>query len=246
MSKRPKPLEVSFASAADRWDALNQQIIACTACDRLIAHCQSIAATKRAAYRDWEYWGRPVPNFGDPNAEALIVGLAPGAHGANRTGRVFTGDDSGNWLFRALHRAGFANQPHAVSRDDGLILINCAITGAGHCAPPDNKPTPEELANCRPWLAATIDAMPRVRVFVALGNIAWREILREIDRRGWREGRLPTFGHGAVVELANGSRLVGCYHPSRQNTNTGRLTEHMLDDVFRAVRASLKKLAPGQ
>jgi uracil-DNA glycosylase family 4 len=227
---------VLHSSFNQNWRQLNQQIVACTACDRLIAHCRSIAATKRLAYRDWTYWGRPVPNFGDPQAELLIVGLAPGAHGANRTGRVFTGDSSGDWLFRALHRAGFASQPHATSADDGLELFNCAITGAAHCAPPDNKPTPAELANCRPWLAATLDAVPRVRVFLALGSIGWREILREIDRRGWRAGPLPKFGHGAVVELAGGRRLVGCYHPSRQNTNTGRLTERMLDDVFCVAR----------
>jgi uracil-DNA glycosylase family 4 len=218
------------------WTNLNRQIEACTACPRLVDHCRSVGAVKRAAYRDWDYWARPVPNFGDPQARVLLVGLAPGAHGSNRTGRMFTGDASGDWLYRALHRAGFASQPHATDRRDGQKLIDCAITAVGHCAPPDNKPTPAEIAACRPWLAETLDALPRVRVFVALGAIAWRESLREFDRRGWRSGKLPAFGHGACVELAGGRWLVGSYHPSRQNTNTGVLTEPMLDAVFARAR----------
>lgn len=225
--------------SAAAWRALNRRIEDCTACPRLVEHCREVARVKRAAYRDWDYWGKPVPNFGDPAARVLLVGLAPGAHGSNRTGRMFTGDDSGNWLFRALHRAGFANQPHADHRDDGLRLMDCAITAVGHCAPPDNKPARDEIAACRHWLAATVDLLAGVRVFVALGAIAWRESLREFDRRGWRAGRLPAFGHGEAVDLTGGRWLVGSYHPSRQNTNTGVLTEAMLDAVFTQVRQVL-------
>lgn len=228
--------------AAGAWAALNRRIEGCTACPRLVAHCRAVAATKRAAYREWEYWGRPVANFGDPAGRLLVVGLAPGAHGANRTGRVFTGDASGDWLFRAMHRVGFASQPHATSRDDGLRLIDCAITGVGHCAPPSNKLAPEEILNCRPWLQQTFDLMSRARVFLALGSLAWRELVREVDRRGWRGGKLPAFGHGRAVEIAGGRWLLGCYHPSRQNTNTGVLTERMLDAAFERARALVDHL----
>jgi uracil-DNA glycosylase family 4 len=220
------------------WDALNRRIEGCRVCGRLVEHCQQVAREKRAAYREWEYWGRAVANFGDAGARLLVVGLAPGAHGANRTGRVFTGDSSGEWLYRALHGAGFANQARAVDRSDGLTLVDCAITAAVHCAPPDNRPTREERANCRPWLVATIDLLP-VKVFVALGQLAWEETVREARRRGWHAGRVPKFGHGAKVSLAGGRWIVGSYHPSRQNTNTGRLTEPMLDAVFAEARRLL-------
>ena len=223
------------------WRRLNEQIAACRPCARLVQHCQAVAREKRAAYRDCEYWGRPVPNFGSASARLLIVGLAPGAHGANRTGRVFTGDSSGDWLYRAMHRSGFANQAEATAIDDGLKLIDCTITGVGHCAPPQNKLTVEEIAACRPWLEATVELMSRVKVFLTLGSIAWRETTRLAQRRQWHTGKLPKFGHGEAVRLTGGRWLLGSYHPSRQNTNTGVLTEAMLDAVFAQARQLLNR-----
>ncbi|HUQ70129.1 MAG TPA: uracil-DNA glycosylase [Planctomycetaceae bacterium] len=224
------------------WNALNDGITACERCPRLRGYCRDVAAEKRRAYLDWEYWGRPVPNFGDPAARLLIVGLAPAAHGANRTGRMFTGDRSGDWLYRALHRAGFANQPTAIDRDDGLILHDSAITATCHCAPPDNKPLPDEIAACRPWLEQTVSALP-VRVFVALGQIGWRSVIDFARSQGAWTGSLPKFAHGAEVELTNGRRLLGSYHPSQQNTFTGRLTEPMLDAVFQRAKTLLSTSA---
>jgi uracil-DNA glycosylase family 4 len=224
-----------------RWDGLNRQIVACGRCPRLREHCRRIAAEKRRAYVDCEYWGRPVPNFGDPRARLLIVGLAPAAHGANRTGRMFTGDRSGDWLYRALHKAGFASHPAARSRDDGMKLRDCAITASCHCAPPANKPAPAELLHCRDWLEATFDLLP-VKVFLALGQIAWRTIVAESRRRGWLIGPSPQFGHGAQIKLAGGRWLLGSYHPSQQNTFTGRLTERMFDRVFRIARELLSRV----
>jgi uracil-DNA glycosylase family 4 len=220
------------------WNALNSAIVACDRCPRLREYCRQVAAEKRAAFRDWDYWGRPVPNFGDPAGRMLIVGLAPAAHGANRTGRVFTGDRSGDWLFRALHKAGFANQPQSTSRDDALRLTDCAVTAVLHCAPPGNRPLPPELAHCQQWFQQTIDLMP-VRVFVALGQIAWRAVVVEMRRREWYAGAMPKFAHGAQVALADGRWLLGSYHPSQQNTFTGLLTEAMFDKVFRAARPLL-------
>ncbi len=227
-SRRPSPA----------WNDLNRQIIACQRCPRLRTYCQQIAADKRAAFRDWDYWGRPVPNFGDPRARLLIVGLAPAAHGANRTGRMFTGDRSGDWLYQALHEAGFANQPTSQSADDGLQLVDCAITAAAHCAPPANKPTTDELAHCHEWFERTIDLLPVV-AFLALGQIAWRMIVTEVRRRSWQEGRVPKFTHGATVPLAGGRWLLASYHPSQQNTFTGVLTKTMFDRVFRTARELL-------
>jgi uracil-DNA glycosylase family 4 len=197
-----------------------------------------VAREKRAAYREWNYWGGPVANFGDPAARLLVVGLAPGAHGANRTGRMFTGDSSGQWLYRTLYKAGFANQARSETREDGLQLFDCAITAAVHCAPPDNMPSREERGRCRPWLEETFDILP-VKVIVALGALAWQESLRQIRRRGWYLGRTPRFAHGAEVALAGGRRLLASYHPSRQNTHTRRLTEPMLDAVFAKARGLL-------
>jgi uracil-DNA glycosylase len=226
-------------TAKDRdWQRLNRKITDCEACPRLRDYCRAIGREKRRAYADWDYWARPVPNFGDPSARLLIVGLAPAAHGANRTGRMFTGDKSGEWVYRALHKAGFANRPHSENVNDGLRLKDCAITAVCHCAPPDNKPTIEEIANCRPWLAQTIDRV-QPRVFLALGQIAWKGMVAEARRRTWHGGRVPKFGHGAAAELLNGRWLVGSYHPSQQNTFTGKLTEPMFDAVFSRVKELL-------
>jgi uracil-DNA glycosylase family 4 len=181
-----------------------------------------------------------VPNFGDPHARLLVVGLAPAAHGANRTGRMFTGDRSGDWLYRALFRAGFANQPQAAHTRDGLRLRDCAITAVAHCAPPQNKPTRDEIENCSQWLSKTLDVVP-FRVLVALGGVAWREVHRELKGREWISGATSPFAHAARVPLRNGRLLIGSYHPSQQNTFTGRLTEPMLDAVFIAARDWLER-----
>jgi uracil-DNA glycosylase len=221
------------------WTKLNRKIVGCEECPRLIGHCRRVSETKRKAYQDDDYWGKPVANFGDPAARLLIVGLAPGAHGANRTGRMFTGDRSGDWLFRALHRTGFASQAESSSQDDGLHLTNCAITAACHCAPPDNKPSKDELESCQPWLVDTFD-LHDPTVIVALGGIAWRSTVSEIARRQWlMEKKRPKFGHDVRVQLDSDRLLIGSYHPSQQNTFTGRLTEPMLDSVFAAARDHL-------
>jgi uracil-DNA glycosylase family 4 len=199
---------------------------------RLVAWREHIAREKRAAYADQDYWGRPVPGFGDPDARLLILGLAPGAHGANRTGRVFTGDRSGEVLFAALHRAGFANQPTSVSRDDGLVLRDCWITAPVKCAPPDNRPAPAERDRCAPFLAAEAALLP-VRVVLALGAFGWDAALRTF---GPAPRPKPRFAHGAEASLG-GLLLVGCYHVSQQNTFTGRLTPAMLDQVLARVRS---------
>lgn len=216
------------------WKSLNRRIVACALCPRLREYCERIAREKRRAFAAQDYWGQPVPNFGDPDAELLIVGLAPAAHGGNRTGRAFTGDQSGVWLYRALHKAGFANQPTSEHRRDGLQLTNCLITAICHCAPPDNKPTIGEITNCQRWLDETLDLVP-ARVILALGQIAWNGLLPTFARRGWYAGRKPQFAHRARVPLANHRWLLGSFHPSQQNTFTGKLTEAMLDAVFQDV-----------
>lgn len=223
-----------------KWHQLNQKIIRCTSCDRLLTHCQKIAAEKRKSFQDWDYWGKPVPNFGDPQAELLIVGLAPAAHGANRTGRMFTGDRSGDWLYRALHKAGFANQPEAQSCSDGLRLQNCAITATCHCAPPANKPSRDEIEHCHTWMEQTVELLP-VKVFLALGQIGWKSVLDFKKRQGQLNGKRPPFSHGANYQFSDGIWLVGSYHPSQQNTFTGRLTEPMFDSVFELVESKLKE-----
>jgi uracil-DNA glycosylase family 4 len=217
-------------------------IVDCELCPRLRTYCAEIARVKRRAYRDDVYWGRPVPGFGDPGARLLIVGLAPAAHGANRTGRVFTGDGiggSGDFLMGALHRAGFANIPTAQRPDDGLALTDAYIAAAVRCAPPDNKPTPEEIARCLPHLDAELTALPRVRVVVALGTIAFDAYLQLLRRRGISVKPRPPFGHALAHALPNGQTLIGCYHPSRQNTNTGKLDADMMDSVFKRATLAL-------
>jgi uracil-DNA glycosylase family 4 len=221
-----------------RFDLLNRSIVACERCPRLRDHCRLIAQEKRRAFAEYEYWGKPVPNFGDAAARLLIIGLAPAAHGANRTGRMFTGDRSGQWLYRALHKAGFANQAISEQAADGLRLLDCAITAVCHCAPPDNKPTNEEIVQCRLWLRETIDLVP-AKVLLALGQIAWRGVVDEALSRGWWSGARPNFGHGACVPLTDGRWLLGSYHPSQQNTFTGKLTQPMFDRVFRKAQRLL-------
>jgi uracil-DNA glycosylase family 4 len=226
--------------------AVHDAIVCCERCPRLRAYCARIGREKRRAYRDHTYWARPVPGFGDPRARLLIVGLAPAAHGANRTGRVFTGDGvggSGDFLMAALHRAGYANIPTSQDRDDGLALRDAYIAAAVRCAPPDNKPTPGELSNCLPHLAAELDALPHVRIVVALGKIGFDACLHLLKRRGLVVRPRPSFRHARAHRLPNGQTLIGCYHPSRQNTNTGKLTATMMDDVFRVVRRILTRSA---
>jgi uracil-DNA glycosylase len=217
---------------------LQTAIAACSRCPRLREHCQTVAATRRRAYRDWEYWGKPVPSFGDPQARVLVLGLAPAAHGANRTGRMFTGDRSGDWLYRALYQTGFASQPGSISRDDGLQLRDIYITASARCAPPDNKPTPEELRNCRPYVERELDLLPNLRVVVALGRIAFDQYLQILKSRGVISSRAAfVFGHNRRFEPAPDSPiLISSYHPSQQNTSTGKLTERMLLAVFRNAR----------
>lgn len=226
--------------STSRLKRLNDRIVACTACPRLISHCRSVAAVRRRAYAGQEYWGRPVPSFGDPRARLVIVGLAPGAHGANRTGRMFTGDSSGDWLYEALHRFGFARLPTSTDRNDGQELVGAWITAVNHCAPPDNRPRPEEQERCRPFLVEELELLSEMRVLLALGGIAWNGALRAMAGRGQPVPRpRPEFGHGVVLRPFGeaGPILLGSYHPSRQNTQTGRLTRPMWHAIFRRARA---------
>lgn len=224
-----------------RWNRLNAEVKRCETCDRLIEHCRNVAKVKRKAYQDCDYWGKPVPNLGGPNVGLLIIGLAPGAHGANRTGRMFTGDRSGLWLYRAMHRAGFANQSESISLNDGLKLINCAVTNICRCAPPGNKPVRQELTNCQPFFRRTLE-LCNPKVLLALGSLAWNATLETVVDQQWMERpkRRPKFSHGAMVKLLDDRWLIGSYHPSQQNTFTGRLTEPMLDAVFDQANELLK------
>jgi len=216
--------------------ALAAEVVGCERCPRLRAWCREVADKKVRRFANDDYWGRPVPAFGDPRATLLVVGLAPAAHGANRTGRMFTGDDSGAWLFRALHGAGFASQPTSVARDDGLALRGAWITAAAHCAPPDDRPLPVELVACREYLVRELVAMDRVKVVLALGRVAWDAVLAACAATGVVPRPRPRFAHGAEAALDARRTLVGSYHPSRQNTQTGRLTRAMLDEVMARVR----------
>ncbi len=216
--------------------ALEREVVSCRRCPRLVAWREETARVKRAAFASEEYWGRPLPGFGDPDARVLVLGLAPAAHGGNRTGRIFTGDRSGDWLFAALWRAGFANQPRSVARDDGLRLEGCFVTAAVRCAPPANRPSPSERDNCLPYLHGELDLIPSVRAIVCLGGFAWDVALRVLAARGAPALRpRPKFAHGARAPVG-GIELLGCYHPSQQNTFTGRLTEPMLDQIFTRAR----------
>jgi uracil-DNA glycosylase family 4 len=246
-----------------RWNSLDRRIVGCELCPRLRDYCRTVAAEKRRAFLDQTYWGRPVPNFGDPNARLLIIGLAPAAHGANRTGRVFTGDGagaSGDFLMAALHRAGRANRTTSQVPDDGLVLRDVYIAAAVRCAPPANKPAPEEVARCLTHLEAELAHLPRLDTVVALGKIAWDAWLQLVARHATLPRPRPAFGHGAEASLAGLApasraadqptlrippRLIGCYHPSRQNTNTGMVTPAMYDDVFSGLLGTPAATPPG-
>jgi uracil-DNA glycosylase family 4 len=212
---------------------LNREVIACTHCPRLVEYRQRIAREKRRAYVDCDYWGKPVPGFGDPDARVLVLGLAPGAHGSNRTGRPFTGDASGKFMYPILYEAGFSNQPNVTDREDGLELKDLYITAAVRCAPPDNKPLPEELANCAPYLDREMDGLKRVRVVVALGRIGFDAYLNYLKRRGLMQSKNAyQFKHGASYKMPDGKILLASYHPSNQNTQTGKLTRPMFAKIF--------------
>jgi uracil-DNA glycosylase family 4 len=213
---------------------LNREVVACTRCPRLVAYREQVAREKRRAYRDWEYWGKPVPGFGDRHARVLIVGLAPGAHGSNRTGRMFTGDSSGNFMYPVLHETGFASQPTATDRNDGLKLKDLYITAAVHCAPPANKPLPQELAECAPFLNRELAGLEEVKVVVALGRVGFDAYLNYLRRRGLLASKKGyVFQHGASYQMPDGKVLLASYHPSNQNTQTGKLTRKMLVEIFK-------------
>ena len=225
---------------ARRWKELQSEVVQCRQCQRLVVYRQAVAVTKRRAYRDWTYWGRPVPSWGDPQARLLLVGLAPGAHGANRTGRMFTGDGSGEFLYAALHRAGFCNQPTSRKRGDGLKLSDAYITNALRCVPPQNRPLAAELKRCEAFFRRELVLLERIRVVIALGGVAWKSYLNAHSVVGGIPRPKPRFGHNARCDLKDRT-LLGCYHPSRQNTQTGRLTTAMLDEVLQRASQILAK-----
>jgi uracil-DNA glycosylase family 4 len=215
----------------DALSQLNAEVMACRRCPRLVEWRERVAREKKAAFRDWAYWGRPLPGFGDPQAALLVVGLAPAAHGGNRTGRIFTGDRSGDWLYAALFRAGFASQPQSLRRDDGLSLSGAYVSAAVRCAPPENRPTPQERDACLPYLRREIELLAAIQVYVALGAFAYRALLEALALK-----RAPAFAHGLEVALADGRVLLGSFHPSQRNTFTGKLTLAMFDAVFERAR----------
>lgn len=223
-------------------ETIQKKVIRCRRCPRLVEWREQVAREKTRRFAGQNYWGKPNPGFGDPNARLLLIGLAPAAHGGNRTGRMFTGDRSGDWLYRALHKAGFANQPQSISREDGMELKDCYITASCRCAPPFNKLLPQELANCRPYLLSELRSLERVRIIVGLGKVGFdtaADSLRELGKAFYL--RRPKFGHGVEYEFSSGLFLIGSFHPSQQNTFTGRLTEPMLDAIFARARALLQK-----
>ena len=238
-ARSPHRIPIAMKSASDALRVLNEEIVSCRRCPRLVQHREEVARKKRRAFREWKYWGKPVPGFGDSRAKLLVIGLAPAAHGGNRTGRVFTGDRSGDFLFAALHRAGFANQPLSQHRNDGLKLRHAYVVAACRCAPPDNKPLPDEIVNCRRYLTAELEIL-RPRAVLALGKIAFDAFLALLKQRGEIPQRHNfKFRHGASYILPSGTRLFAVYHPSQQNTQTGRLTPAMYDRVFRRIRRIL-------
>ncbi len=246
MTDRPQPLRknrhdpMTGAPPATAMAALDRRVTRCRACPRLVEHCQEVARVRRRSFQNETYWGRPVPGFGDPRARLLLVGLAPAAHGANRTGRMFTGDRSGEFLFAALHRAGFASQPTSERKQDGLELRDCRITSVVHCAPPGNRPEPQERDRCLPFLTEELGLLRRLRVILCLGGFAFDGALRSLKARGHGYGTpKPRFGHEVLVQLDDAPALLGCYHPSQQNTFTGRLTPAMLDSVLATARTLL-------
>jgi uracil-DNA glycosylase family 4 len=239
-------MPVDLSVKARTLEQLNAEIIACESCPRLRAYCAEIARVRRRQWRDWSYWGRPVPSFGDRRARVLVFGLAPGAHGSNRTGRPFTGDGSGNFMFPILYEAGFASQPNSESRDDGMKMTDMWISAAVRCAPPDNKPTPEEQRNCAHWLDEEAALLTRLRVVVCLGKIGFDAFVAHLIRTGILESRKGMeFSHGAEYALPNGVHLIATYHPSLQNTNTGKLTKVMFLKIFQRAR-ELMELPTGK
>ena len=239
--RRPNDeLAVTITRMPGELVVLNREVVACRKCPRLVEYRERVGREKRRAYVDHEYWARPVPGFGDPSARVVILGLAPGAHGSNRTGRPFTGDSSGKFMYPILHKVGFASQPNADHRDDGLTLRDCYITAAVRCAPPDNKPLPSELANCAPYLDRELALLKKLKVVVALGKIGFDAYLAHLKRIGViSKATGYRFGHGKVYDLPNGVKLLASYHPSNQNTATGKLTAAMFEGVFRSAKAMI-------
>jgi uracil-DNA glycosylase family 4 len=223
---------------ATELEKLQTVVIRCRKCPRLVGYLQEVPNHKPKRYKDWDYWSKPLPSFGDPEARVLIVGLAPAANGGNRTGRMFTGDSSGEWLFGTLYRFGFANQPNSLRRDDGFALRDCYITATIRCAPPRNKPLPQEIENCRPYLLQELDLLKNCQAIVALGQIAFAQTLKSLRRKGLEIPSLD-FGHGRVYPLHNGRTLISTYHPSQQNTQTGKLTHRMFDQIFDLAQKNL-------
>lgn len=222
-------------------ERLQEQVIRCRRCPRLVRWREKIAREKTKRFVDWEYWGKPNPSFGDPKARVLLIGLAPAAHGGNRTGRMFTGDRSGDWLYRALHKFGFANQPTSISREDGLQLVDCYVTATCRCAPPQNKLLPAEIRNCRPFLLQELKLLRNVRVIIGLGKVGFDSAISAFQELGWASfGKKPRFAHGAEHKLNEKVTLLASFHPSQQNTFTGRLTEPMFDAIFKRARALLR------